>query len=369
MAPVSDGGIVARDHRPLSARAFHWRWADIWGVRGLLSAVILAFVSPCAAIAQSTVWDPMLADSHWYVPAENLLAYAAGPEMLARPLPVRDQTVWSIGPADHGVFSGTSTTWLWAAGSGTSLPSMRMSGVVTDDGRIRIVFAGTDQSDQIVGIGNVRSVGGTNLMQMQMMSGSDDGYLTHWAFMAPFDPASLSPPTVPPPDALISQEWNWTQGSTWRFESRDLFGTSGPGTFRIAAYRNGYFWGEGAGPAGSDVDLFTELGSITPEGDVLFAVMIDGTVTRLTGTITGSSSDGWMRLRSYEDPAVSLTATARVLLRDVPEIAGETAPAAIAVLLAAGQLAMQRGRSGRPIARRGEAITRDGPVDMASRDA
>ena len=120
--------------------------------------------------------------------------------------------------------------------------------------------------------------------------------------MTPYNPALFTPPA---PTQFItanitSPEWSWTAGTTWQITSQTLFGTNQPGTFKITNYNNGYYWGLGAAPLGSTVGNFTVLGSITPEGIVLFNVLNGGDAfTSLTGSITGDSSTGAMALRPY----------------------------------------------------------------------
>jgi hypothetical protein len=96
------------------------------------------------------------------------------------------------------------------------------------------------------------------------------------------------------------------------------------GNFTITNYRNGYFWGSGSGPAGSSASHSTQLGSITPEGNVLFN-MLTGQSTPTLLTLTGQ-----MVLRTYEfsgsDPALGPVGVAAV----VPE------PAASVMALAGG---------------------------------
>lgn len=43
------------------------------------------------------------------------------------------------------------------------------------------------------------------------------------------------------------------------------------------------------------------IGWATPEGNILFNILNDGVMTNLTGQITGTSMNGAMTLRSYDD--------------------------------------------------------------------
>src|SRR4051794_30055841 len=73
-------------------------------------AMVVADHAPVAA--QSAVWDATLSNSHWYVPVPQLLAYAAPKTGFSSPIPIGDQTLWSLGPAANGSFTGTSTAQL-----------------------------------------------------------------------------------------------------------------------------------------------------------------------------------------------------------------------------------------------------------------
>jgi hypothetical protein len=163
-------------------------------------------------------------------------------------------------------------------------------------------FTPTSGGDPIIGIGQFRDVSGTTAMQMQMISGPSGGpYITHWAYMLPYDPDAFTPPDPLPNADLTSTEWAWTVGSRWNFRSDSLFGLGGEGQFTITDYRNGYFWGSGTGPAGSLYETFTQLGSITPEGNVLFNILdTSGSLVSLTGLVVGGPETGRMELRTYD---------------------------------------------------------------------
>jgi autotransporter-associated beta strand protein len=259
------------------------------------------------ALAQGTSWDTTLSNSHWYVPVPYLISYISNNRSFAVPGPtvLGDQTLWAIGPASHGVFSGTSSTTL-SNGLITSSSAMNMRGVVTDSGQIVIEFTPTT-ADGIttLGVGQMRSIGGQTLMEMQMTTGGSL-LLTHWAYMAAYNPASFTPP--PPTQVitadLLSPQWRWAKGTTWRLVSPDLFGTTNPGTFKISDYNSGYFWGQGVGPNGSPVGNFTQIGSITPEGNLLFSLLSDGALTNLTGQIAGDGASGAMVLHPYATSGV-----------------------------------------------------------------
>jgi subtilase-type serine protease len=251
------------------------------------------------AMAQSTIWDATVSNSNWYVPVPYLISYLSNDKSFAVPGPtvLGDQTLWAIGVSTNGVFSGTSSTEL-SNGQITSSSSMNMQGVVTDSGQILIEFLPTDgQGTTTVGVGQMRNIGGQTLMEMQMTTGGSL-LLTHWAYMAPYNPALFTPPApsqVITADVL-SPQWQWTKGTTWQLVSPALFGSSNPATFKIADYNSGYFWGQGAGATGN----FTQIGSITPEGNVLFSFLdADSVLINLTGQIVGDGTTGTIVLHQY----------------------------------------------------------------------
>lgn len=257
-------------------------------------------MSPTVAFAQDSRWDSLLTNSNWYVPIPGLIAYASSNQSFTNPppTPIGDQTLWAIGQATNGVFTGQSQASFYMNGITTS-NTTTMQGLATSAGQIVISFS-SDTAPTTIGIGQMREIGGVPLMEMQMITGSSL-LVTHWAYMTPYNPAVFTPPS---PTQVIttditSPQWRWTAGTTWRLASSTLFGTSAPGTFKITDYSNGYYWGLGAAPQGSAVGNFTVLGSMTPEGNVLFSLLSDGVPNSLSGQITGDASSGIMLLRPY----------------------------------------------------------------------
>ncbi len=270
----------------------------------MLVLTALGWAPSTASIAQTESWDSTFSDSHWYVPVPNLVAYAASIENFTTPppIPIGDQTLWSLGSATNGVFTGVSQA-TFAIGSSTSTSTTAMQGIVTQSGQIRIVFSSPGTPDT-VGIGQMTSIGGVPEMEMQMVTGSSL-IITHWAYMLPYNPATFTPPAAQAvPAQIVSSQWSWTAGTTWKLVSPGLFGSTAPGTFKIAGFSNGYVWGPGTGPAGSSGTNFTEFGSITPEGNVLVAVSINGVLTSLAGRITGNASDATIAMRGYTGSSV-----------------------------------------------------------------
>ncbi len=264
----------------------------------LLAAGLLLAV-PFRTLADDSQWD-WLAGTQWYVPAANLLAYFASPTNLSDNIPVADQTLWDITSSTNGTFTGTAQATFTVLGS-PIVSTSTFQGLATPQGQVRMVFSPTGGGgSQTVGIGQVRDLGlPTQQIEMQMVTMAGSAYVTHWAYMAEVPSGSFTPPTEIPPGTLLSQEWNWTQGTSWTLAAPGVFGVSEPGTFFIDSYVNGYFWGTGIGPSGVGSPTFSHLGSITPEGNVLFNLLLDGSLVNLTGAIQGDITDGSMFLRGY----------------------------------------------------------------------
>jgi len=257
-------------------------------------------------MAFASVWDSLLSNSFWYVPQENLLAYMSSSTSFTTPPPMVlwDQTLWDLGTATNGRFTGASQATFYVSAENAFSSTTSILGRATGIGQIRMRFTPTDGGSPVIGIGQFRDVSGTTAMQMQMISGqAGEAYITHWAYMLPLTPGGASPPDPRPNSDLTSTQWAWTPGTTWAYQSDRLFGPGGVGTFTITNYRNGYFWGSGSGPAGTPGESFTQLGSITPEGNVLFNVLTGQstpTLVTLTGQISGGPLSGQMALRTYE---------------------------------------------------------------------
>lgn len=267
----------------------------------LQALALAAIVSTAgAASAQDTRWDGLLSNTNWYVAIPNLVAYASGNRSdISNPFPIGDQTLWSLGTVTNGSFRGVSEA-TFAIGPTVTAPTYSsMHGLVTEAGQIRIEFTSPD-SATIVGIGQMREIGGVPLMEMQMITGTSL-LVTHWAYMAPYNPVVFTPPspTQYVSADVTSPEWRWTAGTTWQVSSPTVFGTATPGTFKITGYSNGYYWGVGAAPLDSPVGNFTVLGSMTPEGNLFFNLLFGATYDSLAGQITGDATTGAMALRAY----------------------------------------------------------------------
>ncbi len=248
------------------------------------------------ARAQSAIWDATISNTHWYVPVPQLLAYASPAARFANPVPIGDQTLWSLGAATNGSFTGTSVAQL-KIGPALVVENSTVQGFVAASGQITMVFTPTAGGTPTVGLGQMRTIDGVTRMEMQMISG-DSLLVTHWAYMTPYDPATFTPPASQPVPANSVPQWAWMNGTPWRIVSPAIFGTGAPGRFVITNYQNGYFWGNGIGPLGSSA--FTLLGSVTPEGKILFNTISRGNLTSLYGAATGNASGSQMLTSTYD---------------------------------------------------------------------
>ncbi len=195
------------------------------------------------------------------------------------------------------MFTGTSDATL-VIGPATSTDSFTMSGLVSAAGQTRVVFTETSTGTSTIGVGQMRYSGGSIAMEMQMLTGTSQ-LITHWAYRLPYDPAVFTPPPATTiPVSIAAPEWKWTEGTRWHIASTPLFGTATPAKMIITDYKNGYFWGQGVAPD-SGGQLFTFLGSITPEGNVLDSIITDDTLSQLYGQLLGDASGALMALRSH----------------------------------------------------------------------
>lgn len=267
----------------------------------------------CMGHAKATDYASILVGSNWYVPVPNMLAYGAiSSNGFSNPFPIGDQTTWNSIVVTSGVgssvteFSGVSTAQL-KIGTADSTSTTNMTGKVSSAGVISIVFTPTGGGAATLGLGQFESVGGVNQMEMQMITGTSL-ITTHWANMLPYNPSTFTPlPATTIPVGTANPNYSWTPGTVWRMVSSSLFGSATPGKFVINGYNGGYFTGIGVGPAGSGVS-FTQMGSITPQGRVLFATINTGAtaVNASYGDIVGANSTAVMSLAGYD----SATATA-----------------------------------------------------------
>jgi hypothetical protein len=311
---------------PLSAR-----------LRRLVSIIICSvFCLIQPAKGQSTMWDALLTDSYWYVTEENLLSYITSGTSFTDPAPIVawDQTLWSLGTAINGVFTGSGQATFYLSPDVSIVSANTITGKATDSGQVRMQFVSTENGATTIGIGQFREVNGATAIEMQMITGSSGSggiLFSHWAYMTKYNPDNFTPPDPVPNSSLVSQEWVWTDGTTWALASEDLFGVDGVGTFSVTDYRNGYFWGPGSGPTATTLESFTFLGSITPEGNVLFNILdTEANLISLTGQITGDAETGQMVLRQYEFDGTTATFGDPGYADVIPE------PSTVVLLLLAG---------------------------------
>ncbi len=264
----------------------------------MLASGFVALACCGVARAQSSVWDSTISNSHWYVPVPQLLAYASSASSFSKPFPIGDQTLWALGTATNGAFSGLSSADL-AIGPLVTTSNSTIEGFVTTAGHIRMVFTPIGGGATTIGLGQMQTIDGVTSMQMQMITGTSL-LVTHWAYMLPYNPAVFTPPSAQVAFSNSSPQWKWTAGTPWRIVSPSLFGSAGTGRFIVTNYQSGYFWGRGVGPKGSATADFTLLGSITPEGKVLFNTLSQGTLTSLYGNIEGNASAAQMLTSEYD---------------------------------------------------------------------
>src|ERR1700752_2219598 len=212
------------------------------GMRSYLGALICGAMlvsGSSAAAAQSTIWDATVSNSHWYVPVPQLLAYAAPATGFSNPIAIGDQTLWSLGTATNGAFTGFSSATL-AIGTASHPENSTIQGFVATSGQITMVFTPIGGGTPTVGLGQMRLINGVWQMEMQMITGQNL-LITHWAYMTPYNPATFTPPAAQPILANSVPEWAWTSGTRWRIARPSMFGTTTPGRFVMSNYQNGYF--------------------------------------------------------------------------------------------------------------------------------
>jgi hypothetical protein len=132
-----------------------------------------------------------LAGTYWYVPSENLLAFQA--PNTAEPLlkALMDQTVWHITRVEQGYLAGISATNL-----GEGWKYRLMVGSVAPDGAVKIGFSPLGAAcpkdpttgSMTIGDGSLFIDGDDVAFLMQMISGSAQASVSHWAYMLPVTP-------------------------------------------------------------------------------------------------------------------------------------------------------------------------------------
>jgi len=122
--------------------------------------------------------------TYWYVPAENLQAFAWQTDAPQAASSIDDQTVWHIDRYENGYFFGSVV----AKFVGYPRQCQYMIASVTPDGRVYATFnqlqAIPDGTPALTtGIGQMVRADGEWTFNMQMASGSSSSQVTHWAFM------------------------------------------------------------------------------------------------------------------------------------------------------------------------------------------
>ena len=119
-------------------------------LRSKVRAIVLwAMISTACGIgrsgpawAQSSVWDSTISNTNWYVPTAQLLAYASPKTGFSNPIPIGDQTLWTLGTATNGSFTGTSAAQL-KIGAALVIDTTTIQGFVTASGQITMLFTPT----------------------------------------------------------------------------------------------------------------------------------------------------------------------------------------------------------------------------------
>ncbi len=98
-------------------------------------AVVLSLAA--GSNAQAGTWDALLTNSHWYVPQENLLAYMSNSTSFTTPPPISlwDQTLWSLGTATDGRFTGASQATFYVSPELSFSSTTSILGLATESGQ------------------------------------------------------------------------------------------------------------------------------------------------------------------------------------------------------------------------------------------
>ena len=264
-----------------------------------LTAVLSSFVGT----AKATVWDSILSNKDYYDPTPNLIAWQANTTNggLSNPTSVGDSTTWSFGQVVNGQWEGTAVGNVAVGTNIVSQVNFSLSGRINADGAWQILF--TDTNERVsIGVGTMELVNGV-WMPLAQTVGNPTLVLDHWAYNIPYDPSTTTPPpatdyvTYP---SVTSDNYSWIIGTTWKIQNSALFGTSDPGTLTFSGFNNGHLWGSGTGPSNSMVTSFTNLGSVTPTGNILLGFLHDTNMSAMWGTInTNAASPSVMNIADY----------------------------------------------------------------------
>jgi hypothetical protein len=240
--------------------------------------------SPDAPSDDRWSWLP---GTSWYVPEDYLLAYLVGPPG-TDPVPINDQTTYTVTDYDRGYFWGPtsiSTSVKTDVGTIDTAPTdLTMLGCVTSQGQILLSFSSSDDSTPpTTGYGKMQLLDGEWTMENQTASGEGVS-LIHWAYMEQLQPGQVPPsPDQPLDDTPTSTQWAFLQGTSWSvppaYLPAILSGLPGQPVveiqdqtrYTIESYANGYFFGQATIqltlPDGSTTTQTASLsGTATPEG-------------------------------------------------------------------------------------------------------
>ena len=116
--------------------------------------------------------------------------------------------------------------------------------------------------------------------------------VVHWAYMTRLKGKQELPPVTAESlnGSLRAEQWKWLRGTLWDADDATLFADGA--ILSVAAFRNGYFWGD---CCTADLEMVRFLGSVTPEGDlyILFSVDNAPAVAR-SGVILGTEESSEM---------------------------------------------------------------------------
>ncbi len=244
-----------------------------------------------------------LPGTSWYVPVDYLLAYVVGPPGRA-PLPISDQTLYTLQGYDHGYFWGPTTTTMTPDSGvgkfGTRSSHLNLLGCVSPQGSILLSFSPSDPDNPaITGYGVMQRLDGEWTMENQMASESAVT-VTHWAYMKQVFPGVVPSPPLPvnelPGQLAATQRWAFLKNSSWQNSSATQKGLLSNGfashpatvleevTYAIRDFRSGYFSGTTRLRLQGQTEDFNLAGSVTPEG-ALYLFFIPTSAAGATSTV------------------------------------------------------------------------------------
>lgn len=261
------------------------------------------FLLPFSAVAQNTVayWDNVLSNKNYYNPTPNHLIYESFLELgLNRPIPFGTLVTWSFGPVVNGQWSGTAYGTSYQAGNYIYNPQT-LKGSVDPNGDWKILFTNIDSGKVVIGVGSMELYNNVWSPVAQTFS-TGNPIMTHWAYNVPYDPKIFTPsgaenfqvyPSVTSPGNA------WFKGTTWKISNKSFFGSNAPGSLTFTNFNNGFIWGAGNGPAGSENARFSAIGSVTPYGKVLIGLLSNGELSVMWGSMTSSPFASKITLADY----------------------------------------------------------------------